>query len=79
MVLPPSWRLPNWHRSVPIPAGRFRCREPDRASGGVGQVVMAATWMIDAVPAATCGAALKGNKLSYQAIVVQKIDGAAAD
>ena len=24
IVLPPPWWLPNWHRSVPIPAGRFR-------------------------------------------------------
>jgi SAM domain (Sterile alpha motif) len=26
-------------------------REPDDASGGIGQVVMGATWMVDAVPA----------------------------
>jgi hypothetical protein len=38
---------------------------------------MAATRMVDAVPAAACGAALKANKLGYQPVIIQKIDCAA--
>jgi hypothetical protein len=38
---------------------------------------MGATWMVDAVPAAASGTALKAYQLVYQPAVVQKINGAA--
>ena len=60
--------------------GSVRGRDvDDRASNRVGDVVMTARAVIDAVPAGPRRVALKTKQLNFQPIIIEKIHGAGID